>query len=200
LIFQAVFLAQLFAEQGSFSLAQVMDQVEAKMRRRHPHVFGPEQAQNAEQVRGLWGRIKDQERQEAGGEPQGLLDSLPLAVPALTRAMRLGQRAARVRFDWEDASQVWEKVQEELGELTQAPNLDAQERELGDLLFSLAQWARHRGINPESALRRANGRFQARFAHMEETARDRGLDLASLDSAQWDQLWNEAKGRLGNSA
>jgi MazG family protein len=196
LLFQAVFMTQIYAEEGSFTLAQAMDQVEDKMRRRHPHVFGTDKAYSADDVRELWGRIKETERREAGERPEGLLDSLPKAAPALVRANRLGQRAARVRFDWEDAPQVWDKVREELGELASAQDLDQQERELGDLLFALAQWARHRGINPESALRRANNRFQARFAHMEKSARRSGQGLDTLSPAQWDRLWEEAKAAL----
>ncbi len=199
LLFQAVFMVNLYEERGLFSLAQVLAEVEAKMRRRHPHVFGPDQAASPEEVRQLWGRIKQREREEAGQAPQGLLDSVPLAAPALVRAYRLGQRAARVNFDWQTAPQVWDKVGEELAELAQAQTLEERQDELGDLLFALAQWARHQNLNPETALRAASQRFQARFAFMEGLARRRGLELGRLDPAQWDQLWEEAKAGLASA-
>ncbi len=197
LLFQVVFMTNLFAEAGHFDLAQVIDQVVDKMTRRHPHVFGEMKVQSAEEVRGLWGRVKAQERQaregagKTGGE--GLLDSVPQASPALVRAQRLGQRAARVGFDWADAGQVWQKVQEETRELAEAPDQDSARRELGDLLFTWAQWARHRGLGAEQALRQANTRFQQRFGALEALARQRGLNLEDLDLDQMDALWEEVK-------
>ena len=192
LLFQVVFMAQLFAEQGHFDLARVMTQVTQKMIRRHPHVFEQEKAENAEEVKGLWGRIKSQERRQ---NHQGLLDSLPRAAPALVRAHRLGQRVARVGFDWRGPDQVWDKVHEELDELARAQDPEQQEQELGDLLFTLAQWARHQGLGAEAALRRANARFQKRFQELENLARSRGLDLEQMDLEQMDQLWEEIKAR-----
>ncbi len=192
LLFQVVFMAQLFAEQDQFDLDQVMTQVTEKMTRRHPHVFAREKAASPEEVKGLWGRIKTQERRE---NQQGLLDSLPKAAPALVRAHRLGQRVARVGFDWPGADQVWEKIHEELDELNRAASAQERERELGDLLFTLAQWARHQGLGAEAALRRANARFQNRFQALEDLARSRGLDLEEMDLAEMDRLWDEIKAR-----
>lgn len=190
--FQVVFLAHLYAETGAFDLAQALERVEAKMIRRHPHVFGAEKVASAEEVKGLWGRIKAAERKD---RPQGLLDSVPRAAPALVRAHRLGQRAARVEFDWPDAEAVWQKVREELAELEAATTHQEQEQELGDLLFALAQWARHRGIGAEAALRRANARFQRRFQAMEELAARQGRSLEELDLAEMDRLWEKVKAR-----
>ncbi len=196
LLFQVAFMAQLFAERGGFGLAEVIDGVEAKMRRRHPHVFGGQEAQDAEAVRELWGRIKSQERGQAqGAKPEGLLESVPKALPALARAQRLGQRAGRVGFDWTEAEAVWEKVREEMEELVRAGGPQDREDELGDLFFALTQWARHRGLNAEAALRRANARFQDRFAAMEDLARARGLSLEGLSARALDQLWEEVKAR-----
>ncbi|MFZ5586978.1 MAG: nucleoside triphosphate pyrophosphohydrolase [Thermodesulfobacteriota bacterium] len=190
LLFHVVFLAAQYAEAGHFDLTQVIASVEAKMIRRHPHVFGGQRLADAEAVLAQWGRIKAAER---GGQAGGLLDSLPRALPELMLAGRLGQRAKRVGFDWPDARAVWQKVREELAELAAAPDDAAAEAELGDLLFALAQWARHRGLDPGQALRGANSRFRARFAAMENLAAQRGQDLAQLDSAAQDELWERAK-------
>lgn len=190
LIFQAVFMANLYEEAGSFTLAEVLEEARAKMTRRHPHVFGQARAADAGEVKGLWGRIKAQERQ---GKAEGLLDSVPAAAPALVRAQRLGQRAARVGFDWPHGQAVREKIAEEEAELARAPDQDQAGRELGDLLFAWAQWARHQGLAAEQALRGANARFQRRFRHMEALARERRQDLAELDIAALDALWEEAK-------
>ena len=189
-LFQVVFLARLYEEAGRFDLGQVIAEVDAKMTRRHPHVFGEQQVSEAAEVKKLWGEIKRQERQES---PQGLLDSVPAASPALVRAQRLGGRAARVGFDWPDADAVWEKVGEELGELARAGDQAEAEAELGDLFFALAQWARHRGINPEAALRRANARFTRRFRAMEDLAAGRGLSLAEMAQKNQEALWEEVK-------
>jgi MazG family protein len=197
-LFQVAFLARLFAERGDFGLAEVIAGVEEKMRRRHPHVFGEAQAATTEEVRAIWGRVKSQERGDGRGEaqaPEGLLESVPKALPALARARRLGQRAGRVGFDWTDAGAVWEKVGEETAELTRARGAAEEEAELGDLLFALAQWARHKGLDAEAALRRANTRFATRFAAMEDKARRRGLALEGLAPQAWDELWEQAKAR-----
>jgi MazG family protein len=201
-LFQVAFMSRLFAERGDFGLATVIAGVEAKMRRRHPHVFGEAKAETTEDVRAIWGQVKSQERgqrQDGSQGPEGLLESVPKALPALARAQRLGQRAGRVGFDWPGAAETWEKVAEETGELTRAVGPEEEEAELGDLLFALAQWARHRGLNAEAALRRANARFAWRFSAMEEMACRRGLVLAELAPRAWDDLWEEAKaqGRTG---
>jgi len=188
--FQVVFLAELYAEQGGFDLSQVLEAAHAKMVRRHPHVFGGQALADAQAVRRQWGQIKDQER---GREAGGLLEDLPRAIPALSRAHRLGQRAARVRFDWDDAQGVWDKVAEEMGELAAAPDDARSQEELGDLLFSLAQWARHRGLDAEAALRGANRRFQRRFQVMESLAASRGQALDQLGPGELDDLWGQAK-------
>lgn len=188
--FHLVFLAEQLAQAGGADLAAILAGVEAKMIRRHPHVFGGERLADAEAVLAQWGRIKAQER---GQSPGGLLDSLPKALPALMRAQRLGQRAARVGFDWPEAAAVWDKVAEEMDELRAAANPEEELAELGDLLFSLAQWARLRGLSADQALRAANRRFHHRFAVMERLAAARGTSLERLDAAGLDALWEAAK-------
>lgn len=192
-LFQVVFMAQLFEEAGHFSLEQVIAQVVAKMTSRHPHVFGELSVASAEEVKELWGKIKKAER---AGRDEGLLDSVPKAAPALVRARRLGQRAARVGFDWPGADAVWKTVDQEMDELAQAQGETQAEAELGDVLFTWAQWARHRGLDPEACLRQANARFQQRFSQMERLAKQRGLDLEAMSLAEQDSLWKEAKALL----
>jgi ATP diphosphatase len=190
LLFQVVFMTNLYAEAGGFDLAQVIERVTAKMIRRHPHVFGDMKVENAQEVKGLWGQVKAAERQ---GRETGLLDSVPLASPSLIRAHRLGQRAARVGFDWPDADGIWQKAQEETRELMQAQDPEETENELGDLLFTWAQWARHKGLGAEQALRGANQRFTRRFQAMEALAAEKNLNLAKMNLNQLDSLWEQVK-------
>lgn len=197
LLFQVVFLAELFSDAGHFGLAEIMDEVVAKMVRRHPHVFGGQPLADAQAVLAQWGQIKSQEREAKAG---GLLDSLPLALPSLSRAQRLGQRAARVGFDWGQAQEVWPKVEEELAELKAAGDDQAAQEELGDVFFALAQWARHRGLDAEAALRGANRRFLRRFQLMEGLAAQGGQSLDKLDLEALEALWQRAKERLAQGS
>lgn len=190
LLFQVVFMANLYAEAGQFDLAQMIQLVTEKMTRRHPHVFGERKVESAQEVKGLWGEIKSAERK---GKETGLLDTVPKAAPSLVRAHRLGQRAARVDFDWSDSEEVWQKAQEETRELLKAESNEEAEAELGDLLFTWVQWARHRGLGAEQALRGANNRFVRRFKAMEELAGERNLRLEEMDLSQMDALWEEVK-------
>lgn len=191
LLFQVVFQAQLFAEAGGFDLAEVIEEVRAKMVRRHPHVFGDAEAKDAGEVKQRWSEIKRRERQDS---PQGLLDSVPLGAPALLRAQRLGSRAAKVGFDWDDAAGVWAKIGEETAELA-AAGPETEPAELGDVLFSWAQWARHRGLGAEAALREANRRFTRRFEAMEAMAARLGVALEDMSHAKREELWAAAKAR-----
>ena len=190
LIFQAAFIAQIYDDLGVFSLAEALDAVHEKMVRRHPHVFGHSQAEDSEAVLEQWDRIKKQERK---GNGQGLLDSVPRAAPALVRSQRLGQKAARVGFDWHEPGQVWAKVLEEMQELERAEGREQAQAELGDVLFAWAQWARHQGLDAEAALRGSASRFQKRFKMMEVMAARQGLDLEKMDDAGLDRLWERAK-------
>jgi len=189
LLFQVVFHAQLASERGAFDFDAVALGMAGKLERRHPHVFAPGAARDAAQ----WEDLKAGERSARGAG--GVLDDIPVALPALARAMKLGKRAARVGFDWEDAAGARAKLLEELAEVDAAGRGEGGvvEDELGDLLLAATSLARHLGVDPETALRRANERFEARFRAMEALARQRGLSLAQLDAAALDGLWNEVK-------
>ena len=193
LLFQVVFHAQLGSERGWFDFASVANAIADKLTARHPHVFAGAQAGSAAELNRVWEDHKARERAAQVAEAGELAD-VPLALPALARAAKLGKRAGRVGFDWPDARGVRDKVDEELRELDAlAPDDERRAEELGDLLFATANWSRHQGIDPEEALRRANAKFERRFGAMEQLARARGLTLTSLDAAAWDSLWNEVK-------
>jgi nucleoside triphosphate diphosphatase len=194
LLFQVVFHAQLGAERRWFDFASVADAISRKLTERHPHVFAAANIPEADLNR-AWEEHKARERAaKAEGAPSELAD-VPLALPALARAAKLGKRAGRVGFDWPDQSGVRAKMEEELREIDDVPAADRERRaeELGDLLFATANWARHQGIDPEEALRLANAKFERRFRAMESLAARRRLALGALDAAAWDALWNEAK-------
>ncbi|HXW75140.1 MAG TPA: nucleoside triphosphate pyrophosphohydrolase [Steroidobacteraceae bacterium] len=201
LLFQVVFHARMAQERGWFDFADVAASIREKLVRRHPHLFAGATLAPEDLVR-VWEEQKAQERAaaaqralHAGGS--AVLSGIPLALPALTRAAKLGRRAARVGFDWPDALEVRAKVREELEEvdavLGTARGSAALADELGDLLFSVVNWCRHLHVDAEQALRAANGKFEQRFARMESLARERGLELEALSAAQWDALWSEAK-------
>ena len=194
-LFQVVFLARIAEEQGSFDFDAVATAIADKLERRHPHVFAAPDALSAAQQTVAWEGFKAAERAAAG--QQGILDGVARALPALTRAAKLGKRAARVGFDWPDASGVRAKLDEEIGEfeatLKDGEGRARQEDELGDVLFAVANWARHLGLDPEAALRSSNAKFERRFARMEVLAREQGKALDSLDLDAWEALWARAK-------
>jgi nucleoside triphosphate diphosphatase len=199
LLFQVVFHARLAEERGWFGFAEVAEAIRAKLVRRHPHVFAGAPADPARLARD-WETHKARERGEGtggSGTGPGALAGVPLALPALARAAKLGRRAARVRFDWPDRAGVRAKVDEELAELDAALAAGgggaAASEELGDLLFAVVNLSRHLEIDPEAALRGANAKFERRFGCMERLARERGLALEALSAAEWDALWREAK-------
>lgn len=194
-LFQVIFHAQLGQERGDFDFDAIADAMAEKLLRRHPHVFG-QGSTNDRDAGGLqkWEQIKAQERGERG--ISGVLDDVPLALPALMRATKLGKRAATVGFDWPDAAGARAKVLEELSEVDAAQARETPERlaeEVGDLLLAAVSFARLLGVDAETALRRANQRFETRFRHMERLAAERGLNLPGLGPAEWDSLWEEAK-------
>jgi tetrapyrrole methylase family protein / MazG family protein len=189
LLMQVVFAAELAGER--FGIDDVIAGIADKLVRRHPHVFGDAKVRDAAEVLANWERIKAEEK---GG--RGTLEGVPLAMPALSRAVRVGEKAARVGYDWPDAQGVRAKVEEELAELDGAEDREAEERELGDLLFALASWARKRELDPEAALRRALDRFGARFGAVERRAREEGVALAELSAEELDRRWELAKAEL----
>ncbi len=194
LLFQVVFHAQMGAERGWFDFASVADAISDKLTVRHPHVFAGGERGSLRDLNRAWEEHKASERAARAGEAPSELADVPLALPALARAAKLGKRAGRVGFDWADAGGVRDKIEEELREVMQAP-AERQSEEIGDLLFAVANWSRHLAVDPEEALRLANAKFERRFRAMEQLARERSLTLKSLDAAAWDALWNEVKAR-----
>jgi nucleoside triphosphate diphosphatase len=206
LLFQVVFHARMAEERGWFDFASLARGIHDKLVRRHPHLFAGASLAAEDLVR-VWEEQKAAER-AAHGEAGAVLGGVPRALPALTRAAKLGRRAARVGFDWPDAASVRAKVLEELHEVdAELSSADAATGvpartpaaaaaladEMGDLLFSVVNWCRHLQLDAEGALRAANAKFEHRFARMEALALERGLELARLSAAEWDALWQEAK-------
>jgi len=201
LLFQVVFHARIAEELGWFDFASVAAAIHDKLVRRHPHVFAGAATESGALAR-EWEAHKAAEREQAaarrGDAAHGTLDGVPLALPALMRAAKLGRRAARVGFDWPDARGSRAKVEEELGELDAAVAAGAGASaavvdELGDLLFAVVNLSRHLGLDAEAALRGANAKFERRFRRMEQLAAQRQLTLARLSLEEWDALWREAK-------
>jgi ATP diphosphatase len=197
LLFQVVFHARMAEEADAFDFGAVVDSITGKMIRRHPHVFGDEEARQRGPVAGAWERIKASERAEKEeNRGSSALDGVAVSLPALKRARKLGSRAASVGFDWPDVAGVRAKVDEELGELDAAAadgsTADIEE-ELGDLLFSVANLARHFRIDPEHALDRANRKFEQRFRRMEALSQADGEDLSVMDIATLEARWQSAK-------
>jgi nucleoside triphosphate diphosphatase len=206
LLLQVVFHARMAEEAGLFNFGGVVDAITTKLVRRHPHVFGDSRALTSEEVKGLWGRIKAEEKRaklaleaRSGGPSEtksAALDGVPLALPALSRALKLQEKAGKVGFDWNDVRAVLEKVREEVIEVEAEiadGSAQALSNEVGDLLFAAVNLARHLKIDPEGALRSANAKFERRFAHIEMRLAEGGRtpDGASLD--EMERLWAEAK-------
>ncbi|EPX85790.1 MazG family protein [Rubellimicrobium thermophilum DSM 16684] len=187
LLLQAVYHARLAEEAGLFDFAAVARSVADKMIARHPHVFGDVGIRTAEQQTAAWEARKAEERQGR------TLDGVALALPALQRAAKLQARAARVGFDWPDAGAVLAKIAEEAREVAEAEGPEAREEEIGDLLFAMANLARHLGVEPETALRRACAKFERRFAAVEDELARRGRSPAQSDLAEMDAIWNELR-------
>jgi ATP diphosphatase len=212
LLFQIVFHSRMAQERGWFDFSNVATSIHDKLVRRHPHVFAGAPVEGLESQNRNWEELKARERAEVAARHESpdtsALADVPKALPALARAAKLGRRAARVGFDWEEPGQVRDKVLEELGEVDQVlaeagkdgtdqdPTDDTQQRlteELGDLLFAIANWTLHLKVDPEEALRAANAKFERRFRRMEALAAARGAKLESLSAAEWDALWRKAK-------
>ncbi|WP_339347794.1 nucleoside triphosphate pyrophosphohydrolase [uncultured Sphingomonas sp.] len=184
LLLQVVFHSRIAEEAGAFALPDVVDAISDKMERRHPHIFGDE----VEGGHHRWEEVKAAERSARGA--RSALDGVALGLPALARAEKLQKRAGRVGFDWPDADGPRAKIDEELAEVAEAADDAAREEEIGDLLFAVVNWARHLGVDPEAALRAANGKFERRFGQMEEMG---GAAFAGMDLDAKEQLWRAAK-------
>lgn len=195
LLFQVVFQAQIAREQGLFDFEDVAAGIGDKLERRHPHVFGDQRIASSQQQSRAWEAHKAAERRERG-DGAGVLDGVARALPALSRAAKLGRRAAAVGFDWQSAGAVLDKVDEEVAESRHAlAQEDAAKlrEELGDLLFAVAQAARYCGVDPEEALRQANDKFERRFRHIEAGLASRGLSPQQVGIDELEALWIEAK-------
>jgi MazG family protein len=190
LMLQSVFFAQMASEEGLFDIRDSLEAINSKLIRRHPHVFGDGSANTAEDVKRKWDEIKKTEKPR----PQGLLAGVPRALPALVEAQQIASRAAGAGFDWENVDQVFDKLNEELGELKAASSQDEREDELGDMLFVMVNIARFLKVDPEQALRRTNAKFRKRFGYVEQGL---GKPLADATVAEMEALWQDAK-KSGN--
>lgn len=204
LLLQVVFHARMAEEEGAFAFPDVVEAITTKLIRRHPHVFGDEEARAAGAAKGVWEKIKAEEKREraarGGSEPQrSLLESVPAGLPALTRAVRLQEKASTVGFDWNDPKAVLAKVREEIGEIEVELDRNPQaverlEDEIGDLFFVVANLARHLKIDPEHALRRTNAKVIRRFAAIEKALAAEGRSPADATLDEMEALWQKAKG------
>jgi len=197
LLFQILFQARIQEEEGNFNIEDVVSAITAKMRRRHPHIFGDAIARTPEEVRTRWEAIKREESKDKRG---GVLEGTPRSLPALLRARRIGKKAANVGFDWPDVKGAWEKVREEFRELEEANDsgdIDRVRREFGDLLFALVNVARRLDINPEDALNECTEKFIKRFEYIENSLQNSSRSMEEMPLEALDLLWEEAKGKLG---
>lgn len=197
LLLQIVLHAQIASEDGKFSMTDILKCIHDKIVRRHPHVFGDLEVDGVGRVLLNWERLKEKERQDNGEAEKGLLDGVPLALPALIQAQEYQDRARRVGFDWPEIAGVLDKIREEIEEVKQSENDEELAAELGDLLFALVNLARWKKVDAESALRGTNQRFRQRFGHVERGAKLQGRALADLSLDEMEALWQEGKHKIG---
>lgn len=185
-----VFYARIGSETGDFDISTVIHRLCDKLIARHPHIYGDVTVKDEQEVKENWEKLKLKEGNSS------VLSGVPVSLPAMIKAVRIQEKARGVGFDWEKEEQVWEKVNEELDEFRAEAaqnNREKEEAEFGDLLFSLINYARFRGINPEDALEKTNLKFIKRFQHLENKARESGRELSSMSLDEMDVFWNEAK-------
>lgn len=190
ILLHIVFYARIASETKEFDIADVINSLCDKLIQRHPHIYGDVVAETEEQVKENWEKLK----LKAGNKT--VLEGVPKGLPSLVKAMRIQEKARGVGFDWENAEQVWEKVREELNELSvevKAGNLEKAKDEIGDLIFSIVNYSRFLDINPEEALERTNRKFISRFTYLEEKVREQGRELKGMSLEEMDVYWNEAK-------
>ena len=200
-LMQVVLHAQIAADPGAFTMADVARDINDKLIRRHPHVFGGRSADSADEVLAIWDSVKlaekgakDADAAEAGERPEGLLEGVPRSLPALMEAQKVSRKAASAGFEWETVADVWDKVAEERAEFeAEAPGTAERELEFGDLLFALVNVARKEGIDAESALRASTAKFRKRWAAMENAAYEGGVALESLTTERLNSLWDKVK-------
>lgn len=207
LLLQVVYHAQMAEEIGEFAFGDVVEAVTTKMIRRHPHVFGDDQARGAGMAKGMWEAIKAEEKAEkrearlargldAEDHGNGFLDGVPVAFPALTRALKIQEKAARVGFDWKEAGPILDKIEEEIAELREAmgkADQAAMQDEFGDVLFALVNFGRHLNIDSEAALSGTNDKFRKQFHHVERELDATGSSLQEASLEEMEALWQQAK-------
>jgi len=192
LLLHIVFYAKIGSEKGSFDIKDVVDSLNEKLIRRHPHIYGEVRADNAQQVMENWEQIKLKENNGT----KSTLSGVPKTLPALVKAYRIQDKARGVGFDWDNIEQVWEKVEQEIEELKvelKAGNQKNIEQEFGDVLFSLINYSRFIDVNPETALERTNKKFIQRFQYIEQEVKKQNKDMREMTLKELDKIWNEAK-------
>jgi MazG family protein len=182
-----LFYSKIASETNAFDIKDVLDGIREKMTRRHPHIYGDVTVKDEEDVKKNWEKIKLTEGNKT------TLGGVPKSLPSLVKAIRIQEKARGVGFDWDEKSQVWDKVQEELQEFKEAPTPEEREKEFGDLMFSLINYARFEGINPAHALELTNKKFIYRFNYLEQKAKENNQELSDMSLEEMDVLWEEAK-------
>ncbi len=195
LLLHMVFYAKIGSEQGAFDITDVLNGICDKLIHRHPHIYGDVQVKDEEEVKANWEKIKLAEKAKAGATEKSVLEGVPKGLPSMVKAIRIQDKARGVGFDWEHRDQVWAKVNEELAELKGEVDAgtDRQADELGDVLFSLVNYARFLGIDPDEALERTNRKFIHRFRFMERECQKDGKELGRMTLAEMDGYWERAK-------
>jgi MazG family protein len=196
LLLQIVLNSQIASEEQEFTMTDVLKGIHDKIIRRHPHVFGDLTVNDVQGVLKNWEKLKADERAQSKEPEKGLLDGVPLALPALTQAQEYQERAANVGFDWKEVGGVLDKIVEEVQEVREATSEDQLNDELGDLFFSLVNLTRWKKIDAEATLRRTNIRFKERFAFVEQQAKNQGRKLSELSLEEMELLWQQAKKEL----
>jgi XTP/dITP diphosphohydrolase len=190
ILLHIVFYSKIGSESQLFNIGEVIDEICNKLIRRHPHIYGDVEADNAEKVKENWEQIKLNEK---GEERQSVLQGLPKSMPSLVKSYRMQEKVASVGFDWDTATEAFAKVKEELKEFEEATNMKEKNEEFGDLLFALVNYARKNGINPDDALEITNQKFKRRFEHIEIKAKETGRNLKDMTLIEMDAIWDEAK-------
>ena len=194
LILHMVFYAKIASEKGAFDITDVLNAICEKLIHRHPHIYGDVKVKDDEEVKANWEKIKLEEKARSGGRST-VLEGVPKGLPSLVKAIRIQDKARGVGFDWENKDQVWEKVNEELGELKCEVDKgsDKQAEELGDVIFSLVNYARFLGIDPDEALERTNRKFISRFNYLETKSKDEGKKFGEMSLQEMEVYWQQAK-------
>jgi MazG family protein len=195
LILHIVFYARIGSELGAFDVTDVLNGICDKLIHRHPHIYGDVTVQDEEEVKANWERIKLQEKGGVAGAERSVLEGVPKGLPSLVKAVRVQDKARGVGFDWEHRDQVWAKVHEELAELKREVDAGSERRadEVGDVLFSVVNYARFIGVDPDEALERTNRKFIRRFQYLERESRKDGRELGAMTLAEMDRYWDRAK-------